>query len=267
MSHTRSSKQALPDIQSKAVFADFHALNDALVSLGIGEEAIIPLHSEETALQVVASVESTRTLKEKSLPISYPSITKRALVRPTPTRIHNSSQGWIQEEQLRVLASGWLTLAEATVLKIMVGTTIGPFQQAYAGSVKEPDCALKISGQTFPSLTIEHDIDIWMAGTGGATIVAIIIKLNKRAPGRLADFYQVARRSLIAPAGYVMEPLQDLFPPPQNANQQVIRVSREELFGQQVQQERNPQDVWELSLDRLRANVDTNARMEGYILL
>ena len=74
--------------------------------------------------------------------------------------------------------------------KLTVSVAIGNFHMPYNNSITEPDTALRVLGERFPSLVIEigwsggypklkRDVDLWMVGTGGVTKVAILVKFNR----------------------------------------------------------------------------------------
>lgn len=99
-----------------------------------------------------------------------------------------------------------LSQAENTP-KLTVYVAIKNFHMPYTNSIIEPDTALRVIGERFPSLVIEtgwaesyvrlkQDIDLWIVGTGGVTKIAIWVKFSVRAASRLSGYIEVARPML-----------------------------------------------------------------------
>ncbi|KAI5795357.1 hypothetical protein DFH27DRAFT_117781 [Peziza echinospora] len=268
MAQTRSQEK-LPDLAVPSPLVDLRRVLSATAGLGLGEEVILEGINPDSAEQVLYSAELK---KETSFRASYNSVTRSLLLRGMPSELHDSCQVWIHVETIHMLQAGWLTFEESLQLVKIVGTTIGNFHMPCTNSIKEPDTALRVRGEGFPSLVIEtgcsesypklkQDIDLWMVGTGGVTKVCILVKFSARAGSRLAGYIEVARPML--GGGYTFDVRQDLFPMSPNQPQS-IRITRADLFGNQIVAGRNSLDTWDLQLDRFREVAAEAAARQGF---
>ncbi|KAA8650103.1 uncharacterized protein ATNIH1004_002784 [Aspergillus tanneri] len=194
--------------------------------------------------------------------LHYNSVTKILWVRLMPTEIHACHQLWLRNENFNWMASGQLTLEELKALRILVGITIRTFKPPYDKSCKEPDLFIRPGEQRLPSVVVEtgwsetyprlqSDVDLWLLGGKPYVKVVMLLKWTLVEDSKVEGSIEVYSRDLTGiPARRQSE---IVFPANQGGQNACLHLTRGELFGEVDTPGRDQNEVFNLSLDDLRA--------------
>lgn len=156
-------------------------------------------------------------------------------------------------------------LQEITNNYFFVPLAIRSFLPSYASSRKEPNIKFRPGNQRFPSIVMEtgwsesiprirDDINVWLLGGKEFVKAVLIVEWHRirdsDAIGGNAELYTLDDTN----TSPILRQEETIFPapPPGQAQNQEIRLTRSMLFGGISTQGRNPDDVFTLSLERLR---------------
>ncbi|KAF3895011.1 hypothetical protein GTR04_4017 [Trichophyton interdigitale] len=210
---------------------------------------------------------------ERALPrISYNPLTKVLTARVMPTTVHDCHQEWLSNELLDMVMAGFLTEAERDELRLRVGTTFTGFAAPYTSAVKEPDACILPDSLPLPTIAVESgwseswprleaDKDLWLVG-GAAVELVLLIRWTKISNGRVKGDLHVHGRDLAG--NVVLLRTEEIFPAPANSTNQVIPISRRQLFGSCIFPNRNPEDTYNLSITNFRRMADGPIRFMGF---
>ncbi|PLB50604.1 hypothetical protein P170DRAFT_435794 [Aspergillus steynii IBT 23096] len=194
--------------------------------------------------------------------LHYNSVTKVLWVRLMPTEIHACHQLWVRNENYNWMVSGQLTLEELKKLRTKVGMPIRTFKPPYDKSCKEPDLFIRPGTQRLPSVVVEtgweeayprlrNDVDLWLLGGRPYVKVVMLLKWTRTSDSKVKGSIEVYSRDLtgipakrqsevVFPAGTEEEAAASL------------HLTRGELFGEVDTPGRDPNDVFQLSIESLR---------------
>ncbi|KKZ63189.1 hypothetical protein EMCG_02394 [[Emmonsia] crescens] len=223
---------------------------------------------------IISSLDENPTI-ESALPrLNYNSVTRTLDVYIMPTRTHDSHQTWLYKEVARMLNTNYITPAEFNELDFMTGTTIRGFQGQYAGSIKQPDMGIVPEGEYFPTVVIESgwtesfarlhcDMRIWLVGSVGKVKLVLLLKWTKTAENIVGGV--VEAWDLDSAGSERLLQREIIFPGPQEGGEnQVLKITRAQLFGSRLPAGRNPCDIFGLSLSNLRSKAANSLRIDGY---
>ncbi|GAD91943.1 conserved hypothetical protein [Paecilomyces variotii No. 5] len=194
----------------------------------------------------------------------YNSITSTIWIRVMPTELFNCHQPWTFTEKARWYRVGLAMVDEDEHLNFGVGTTTRFVDGPYAGSSKEPDLYIRPDNQRLPSLVMESgwseslswredDMNIWLVGGQGQVKATIIL-----------NWQRVTNTDTVRGSVYLytldtngtprLKQSITVFPapPPAQAAIEQLVLSRGEIFGGDVFQDRNLNDVLPFSVGLLR---------------
>ncbi|OJD13249.1 hypothetical protein AJ78_06271 [Emergomyces pasteurianus Ep9510] len=149
------------------------------------------------------------------------------------------------------------------------------FTAPYADSSKEPDTYFLPGNQPLPTVVIETgwseswsrlnaDKDLWLVGGGGAVQLVMLIIWTKVTGNRIKGDLQVHGRD---PAGnVVLLQAESIFPAPAvGSSTQSVSITRGQLFGANTFSDRNPSDIYKLSIPNLRTKATGSIGTMGLI--
>ncbi|QSS59788.1 hypothetical protein I7I51_04584 [Histoplasma capsulatum] len=152
--------------------------------------------------------------------------------------------------------------------------SIERFQGRYAGSVKEPDMGIVPEREYFPTVAIESGWSQRLTRLNHDIVVAHRVSWKSR----IGDFVKMDQsgREFVkgkietwdmdsdSEGSEVLLQREEIFPEPQTGgSDQVIRVSKTQLFGSTLPAGRNPDDVFGLSVSNLRSKVAITMQHDG----
>lgn len=166
------------------------------------------------------------------------------------------------------------------------------FQAPYTSSLKQPDSFFQVQGQYLPTIVIKsgwtettanlhRDMRLWLIGGANQVQLVLLPKWTKHANRRVSGVVQLwalnqmGNETLLQTAVrfiiqnvrlYLFDHFTDyskiIYPPAAN---QVIQITRKQLFGTLVHPGRNPNDVFNLSIDALRAIAADAIHTDGFL--
>ncbi|KAM5447896.1 hypothetical protein MaudCBS49596_005691 [Microsporum audouinii] len=251
-----------------------------------------------TGFQIATSFSEDPEI-ERALPrISYNPLTQALTARVMPTVVHDCHQEWLSNELLDMVVVGFLTVAERKELNLRVGTSIlhlsqllfyfsflkfdlidivllafKGFATPYTSATKEPDACILPDTLPLPTVAVETgwseswprlnaDKDLWLVG-GASVELVLLIRWTKISGGRVKGDLHVHGKD---PAGnVVLLQTEPVFPAPAGNVNQVVPISRRQLFGSCIFPGRNPGDIYNLSVANLRGKADGPIRSMGFI--
>ncbi|EAW13391.1 uncharacterized protein ACLA_054380 [Aspergillus clavatus NRRL 1] len=196
-------------------------------------------------------------VKGKYARVNYNVVAEMLWLRVVHTEIQCCHQEWLKRELFEWMQTGLLSQEERDKFHWSVGTTIRSFSGDYQGSRKEPDLVIRPMHQPLPSIVMENgwsglnllmatDVRVWLLGTNANVVMNLewtktpdgvsgAIKVYSRSQDGLPHLRQ---RVVIFPAAA--------------DSTENINITREELFGQHLLPDTNPEDILPLSMDGLR---------------
>ncbi|KAJ5591464.1 uncharacterized protein N7459_001833 [Penicillium hispanicum] len=184
-----------------------------------------------------------------------------------PTYAHNCIVEWISTSISRASGMGFLNTAELDLVLLQSGTN-GP----YRGLRKEPDALLHTPSRPFPTLVAEvgwsesyddllDDMNRLLIGGNGAIKIVILVKWTKHANNSVSgvlELYRNDRQGIPRLAQTEM-----IFPMPTGDPPQPLDIRRCDLYS--VQSPRNPNEVFPLTINRLRYHARISLAKLGYV--
>ncbi|KAM5445004.1 hypothetical protein MferCBS31731_000461 [Microsporum ferrugineum] len=226
-----------------------------------------------TGFQIATSFSEDPEI-ERALPrISYNPLTQALTARVMPTVVHDCHQEWLSNELLDMVVVGFLTVAERKELNLRVGTTFKGFATPYTSATKEPDACILPDTLPLPTVVVETgwseswprldaDKDLWLVG-GASVELVLLIRWTKISGGRVKGDLHVHGKD--PTNNVVLLQTEPIFPAPAGNVNQVVPISRRQLFGSCIFPGRNPGDIYNLSVASLRGKADGPIRSMGFI--
>ncbi|PLB47188.1 hypothetical protein P170DRAFT_412890 [Aspergillus steynii IBT 23096] len=188
--------------------------------------------------------------EERSLRKTYNSVTHTFWVKIMPNFLHDCIQVWNRDVMISWMGHGMISLDELKYLRPFVGTTLGFDSGPYRGSRKDPDLFVLPGAQVLPPIVMQsgweeslpemqNDKDLLLIGGEGEIQVVFIARWRIHADGvHVSGILEV----------YV------IFPRPLDGTGQndVVKVTRRQLFGRNSVDNHDPNDIFEYSLEGLR---------------
>ncbi|KAG5291357.1 hypothetical protein I7I50_08142 [Histoplasma capsulatum G186AR] len=108
-----------------------------------------------------------------------------------------------------------------------------------------------------------HNMRLWLVGSAGKVELVILLKWTK-AEGNFVKG-KIETWGMDSEGSEVLLQREEIFPEPQTgSSDQVIRVTRKQLFGSTLPAGRNPDYVFGLSVSNLRSKVAIATQHDGY---
>ncbi|KAG5300713.1 hypothetical protein I7I48_00505 [Histoplasma ohiense] len=178
---------------------------------------------------------------------------------------------WLIKEFHRMESSTFLTPAEYDQLTLSSGTTFRSFQAPYTSSLKQSDWFFQVQGQYLPTIVVEsgwtetttklhRDMRLWLIGGANQVQLVLLLKWTKNANRRVSGVVQLWALNQMGNETLLQTAI--IYPPAAN---QVIQITRKRLFGSLVHPGRNPNDVFNLSIDALRAIAADAIQTDGFL--
>ncbi|KAG5295599.1 hypothetical protein I7I50_08399 [Histoplasma capsulatum G186AR] len=170
--------------------------------------------------------------------------------------------------------AGFLSLAEARLIKLRVGTTFERFSSPYLSSAKQPDSCFLPDMLPFPTIVVEsgwtescarlnNDKDLWLIGGRPHVQLVFLIKWAKLSGGRVKGDIEIHGRDQSGNA--MLLQTEPIFPIPSGNPRQVIQITRAQIFGTAILNGRNPGDTYLLQVEELRQNGEDAIRQMGFV--
>ncbi|OJD16585.1 hypothetical protein AJ78_03276 [Emergomyces pasteurianus Ep9510] len=203
----------------------------------------------QTGSLVFDSLEESSKIENIRPRLSYNSFTQILDVYVMPTFIHDCQTMWLIKEFHRMESSTFLTPAEYDQLTLSSGTTFRSFQAPYTSSLKQPDSFFQVQGQYLPTIVAEsgwsettaklhRDMRLWLIGGANQVQLVLLPKWTKHANRRVSGVIQLWALNQMGNEALLQTAV--IYPPSAN---QVIQITRKQLFGSLVHPGRNPNDV------------------------
>ncbi|KAN0071895.1 hypothetical protein V8E54_009624 [Elaphomyces granulatus] len=207
--------------------------------------------------------------------VSYNSYTRTLKARVHPTFILDSHQGWFHNEILHMFVSGFLTGAEHDQLCFEVGTSRSSLHSPRFRRPKEPEGFIRPfeSRANLPTIAVEtgwseswpillNEKDLWLLGGAPDVQLVFLIVWTQLDGNRVqGDLYVYGRDVTGAP---ILMQAEQIFPVSPGNPPQLIYITRSQLFGTTVPLDRNPNDIYALSIDNFRRRADPSIRRMGF---
>ncbi|OAX78619.1 hypothetical protein ACJ72_07069 [Emergomyces africanus] len=240
-------------------------------------------HSIDLTFQNIASASGSLVVAslaedpdiERALPrLSYNSVTRVLTARIMPTHVHDCHQEWLCSELGQMRMGGFLSPAEAKLIKFRVGTTFERFSTPYLSSAKEPDSCFLPDMLPLPTIVVEsgwtesytrlnNDKDLWLIGGRPHVQLVFLIKWAKLPGGRVKGDTEIHGRDQSGNATLLQT--EPIFPIPSGNPRQVIQITRTQIFGTAILNGRNPSDTYLLQVGELRQNGEDAIRQMGLV--
>ncbi|KAK2795256.1 hypothetical protein FQN52_006186 [Onygenales sp. PD_12] len=227
-----------------------------------------------TGPSLLASLEQAPTIEAVCPRLSFNSYTKTLDIDVMHTFTRDCHQAWLNEEVARMGDSLFITPAERSLLDRSTGTTFRGFQDPYAASENQPDMSIVHHGHYFPSVVIEsgwsesfdrlhRDMRLWLVGGAGQVCLVLLFKWTKM-PGNYVKGVVESWDS--DPTGNErLLQTEIIYPIPNSGSgNQVIRITRGQLFGAMLPTGRKRDDIYGLSVSNLRHKSNISLQRDGY---
>jgi hypothetical protein len=220
----------------------------------------------ETGPIVVESLDEDKTIEEIHCRTQYNSVDEVLQILIMPTDIHDAHQSWMVEELGLMFAGGFLLQNEWTLLRTRVGTTTSGFSAPYSASRKQSDFQLRPRGEAMPTIAFEsgwsepnsrlhRDLNLWIVGGAPVLQAVFLLKWSRLAGNRVSGTVSLYTRDNVTGNPFLVTSEQ-IFPAPPTATAQAaqtIPITRGQLFGRRILIGQNPNDTYNLSINRLRS--------------
>jgi len=172
------------------------------------------------------------------------------------TEIHEAHARWMSMEWQLMASARWLTVQEIMLLDHGApGPQFKGFRGLYGAARKTADWICRVDTAPLPRIAIEsgwsenlqRDKDVWLVGGAPDVQLVILLKWTKLSRSRVKGLIQVWKRD--AAGNPVLRQEEQVFP---GAGNQVISVTRREIFGNGLLPNRNGNDVWDFDISTLR---------------
>ncbi|PGH35562.1 hypothetical protein GX50_01543 [[Emmonsia] crescens] len=266
------SKTTIP-LEEPSAQKLFNDIRKVILNTNHPADLTFPNVPPSAGLQIATSFSEDSEI-ERALPrISYNPLTQVLTARVMPTTIHDCHQEWLSNELLDMVVAGFLTIAERKELNLRVGTTFKGFATPYTSATKEPDACILPDTLSLPTVVVETgwseswprldaEKDLWLVG-GASVELVLLIRWTKMSGGRVKGDLHVHGRN---PAGnVVLLQTESIFPAPTGNVNQVVPISRRQLFGTCIFPGMNPGDVYNLSIANLRGKADGPIKSMGFV--
>ncbi|OXV07090.1 hypothetical protein Egran_05145 [Elaphomyces granulatus] len=209
--------------------------------------------------QVIAESLKADSIFERSRGrINYNPVTEVLRVKIMTSEIHEAPVRWLNTEFGHMMRTGWLTAGEIELMDFgSPGPEFHGFQGRYIGAKKTADWICRADTDRFPRILVEvgwteifprlrQDKDLWIRGAADVQLV-ILVNWNKLRHGRVNGTVEVWGRDNAGDPMLIHE--EQIFP---GGGNQVIPLTRGQIFGNSLLPNRNANDVWNLEVSRLR---------------